>query len=133
MPVNAGLAWDRVGEVLLIVHAARTPSDAEWDQMMASPEAHAPGALIVISNGVKPTPRQRGDIQQHFGKIRSAILTDSVITRGAITALSWFGMLIRGFEPADEAGAFDFVRVHQAERARISARLEELNARVAAA
>jgi hypothetical protein len=54
--------------------------------------------LIVPSSGGL-TASQRQQVRRLFGKRPSAILTASLINRGIITSMSWFGMPARAFAP----------------------------------
>jgi hypothetical protein len=42
---------------------------------------------------------------------RAAVLTDSILTRGVVTALSWLGATQRAFAPADLAGALLYLEL----------------------
>lgn len=113
MPNNAGVAWDRVGGVLLVVHASRQPTDAEWAEFVASPACTNPSGAVVVSNGVRPTPKQRAQIQESLGALvdGTAVLTDSLLSRGAVTALAWFGVRIRAFSTTDKRAALAYAGV----------------------
>lgn len=61
------------------------------------------------------SPSQRKAIADMAGDLRldyrAAVLTDSILTRGIVTALSWLGATQRAFAPADLAGAFLYLEL----------------------
>jgi hypothetical protein len=118
--------------VLLIAHAPRAPTDAEWSEFMDSLEARDPTGVVVIPNGVRPAPRQRAQIQERMRPLGAitAVLTDSVVSRGAVTALSWFRMKIRAFPTADPRPALVYAGVPEADVPQVLRALEEMSERV---
>jgi hypothetical protein len=102
------LAFEYVNEFLIVVHTAVVPSEEDWRRMVD--HAYAQPTLrgtLVVSPGAKPTPTMRSDIRdlhEHFGT-KTAVITSSVVSKGVMTALSWFNIPIKGFSPdeLDEA------------------------------
>ena len=86
-----------VGRTLVVVHGARHPTDADWmiylealRQNVATLEAQ-----LIVTDGGSPTTAQRraslelaGDQWERLPP--TAVVTSSVLARGAVTALSWF-------------------------------------------
>jgi hypothetical protein len=102
------LAFEFTNEFLIIVHTAVVPSDEDWRRMVDHTLAQAAlRGTLVVSPGAKPNPTMRSDIRsmhEHFGT-KTAVITDSVVSKGVMTALSWFNVPIKGFSPdqLDEA------------------------------
>jgi len=130
MNANGAAAWHRVGDILLLVHGSRTATDAEWSEWIDSPEAQDVRGVIVRAHSGRPTPLQREQIQDRFGRVHSAILTDSVVARGVVTALSWFGVPARAFLPDDVEAAMSFAGLELGEVAQVRRLLAEMSARV---
>ncbi len=131
----------RAGELVLMAHNANTLSNEEWDRNYLEPirVMKARGgtetcANIVFAEGRGPTSVQRSDGNAIFGgghyQFKVAVITGSMMVRGAVTALSWFNPLIRAFSPKDWERAFHHVRVHSGEFQRILAAAVQLRARI---
>jgi hypothetical protein len=88
--------------LLVAVHGATTPADAEWANWLALCRARAGKELraLVESHGSGgPNAKQRrglGDALRGQDNL-AAILTNSVVERGVITAIAWLGVRVRAF------------------------------------
>lgn len=131
----------RAGELVLMAHNSSTLSDEEWDRNYLEPirVMKARGGLetcanIVFAEGKGPSAHQRSEGNAIFGgghyQFKVAVITGSVMVRGAVTALSWFNPLIRAFSPRDWERAFHHVRLHSTEFKRILAAAAQLRARI---
>jgi hypothetical protein len=123
------------------VHDGRGPSDAEWDVYLENVRkalratrdpTHAGG--LTVTDGGAPNAKQRrllvGVTKEECGetmvRIRGAILSDSALVRGVVTALSWHIPEVRTFAPSRIAGAFEHVRLPASDIATVLADLDEL-------
>lgn len=99
MKVNRSLAWDRLGRTLLTVQATGTPADADWREAMQDAAQPPPEAVVVVVGDGKLTAQQRTDVQRFHERhgSRSVVVSDSVAARVILTALTWFGVKVRGF------------------------------------
>jgi hypothetical protein len=109
-----------VGRVLVFVGGPVTPGQAEWDEHIRALEAHAAKhanmRALVWSGGAKLPPAQRKQLTDAMPKTaRTAVLTKSPVSRGVVTALSWFLGGIKAFAPEDEAGAVAYLELSPAE------------------
>lgn len=87
----------KVGEVFVVV-GTNTVDDSEWlehcenlrDLASLPPK---PRALLLYAAGTGPTTKQRKILATEYhdavGGVRAAVLTDSMIARGVMTALGW--------------------------------------------
>jgi hypothetical protein len=64
------------------------------------------------------------------GGLRVAVLTDSRVVRGAVTAMSWSEVPIEAFDCSDEGRALDYLLVDPGVRAAVLTTLTELMLRV---
>jgi len=93
---------------------AGAPSDGDFNEFMTDLEAHAGvKGLIVITGGSPPKAGQRARLQRWYesNKARGAVLTDSFVARGGVTALAWFGVTIAAFSRKHFDAALEFVRL----------------------
>jgi len=92
-----------VGDVLVYVGNYRVhPPVSTWDGYLEVARRLAPHlhGLLVVTQGSSLTPSQRASVRAVFNtKILTGVITDSAVTRNTLTALSWFGIPIRGFPP----------------------------------
>lgn len=129
MHVNATIAWDYFDD---LVFAALCPGplvtsdlDAHLADML--PRDEVAGVVVRASEGA-PTPEQREQLQRWFARKEraGAVLTSSVLARGGVTALRWFGLRISAFTPNDLDAALRFVGVQQAKLGAAHARLKRV-------
>lgn len=86
--------------------------------------------ILVSTAGATISATQREQLQQAFdrSRMRAAVLTDSRLVRGAVTALSWFKIPVRAFEPNKFEAAIASIGATEPEA--VVKRLRELQARV---
>jgi hypothetical protein len=113
--VNAAprrIAWKILHQTILCVHSNEAPSDDDWDAHLKAVKA-APDLqrIVVFTHGGAPNATQRAALNSVLRNVRVpiAILTPSLLARGAGTALRWFNPLMRIFDPDDVERAFDHI------------------------
>ena len=107
------LLYEDIGTVFVQV-VSGAPADPEWNAMLDRMVANEYPLIrvLVSADGGSPNAAQRQRLADRIGKRpqRGAILTESAVVRGAITAIRWFNPSIdtRAFSPKafDEAAAF---------------------------
>lgn len=107
----ATLQFDIVESVAVLVHADVDPADAEWTRYVERLGDADCSGILVLSDGASPSAAQRRQLVDRLEangrriNTQTAVLTGSLISRGVVTALSWFAPQIRAFEPSrlDEA------------------------------
>lgn len=104
------------GKVLVTVHSAEPPSDEEWARYLEASKSHLGflRASLIITDGGGPNSRQRALLTERypeFGPVPVAVVSDSPLTRGIVTALHWLGKNIRAFRPTALADAFEYLAV----------------------
>ncbi|HTU61255.1 MAG TPA: STAS/SEC14 domain-containing protein, partial [Polyangiales bacterium] len=126
---NATIAWDYFDELIFCAHRpgalVASDFDAYLDDMLSRPELK--GVVVRGSEGA-PNPNQRERIHRWLEKNsrRGAVLTDSVLTRGGVTALRWFGLPIRAFPMGELDAALAFVGVQPGKLEHAHARLQRV-------
>jgi hypothetical protein len=120
-----------VGDVRLVLQGAGRPTDSEIDQHIKEAVAMAGfvrGVLVIAvgPDAEGPDARQRARMASGLLRIRTAVVTDSVLARGIMTAVSWLGGPIRGFAPEQLLQAFDYLKVSESVRTRIPLELAAL-------
>jgi len=105
------MAMRRIDRLVLGVHDASPPTDAEWERWIAlCRDQPGPLRVLVDTYGGGPNPKQRKALSDALSArdLRSGILTDSLLVRGLVTALAWLGIALRAFPRGDyaEAGAY---------------------------
>lgn len=101
------------GRVYVCVVRDNEPSDDEWlhfielCRLRSGTEIRA----LVESRRTGPNAKQRKALAEATADIdyRAAILTDSMMTRGIVTALSWLGVPQKPFELDDYANAGNYL------------------------
>ncbi len=86
------------------VHTSEAPTDEDWVAWLAATrralDGHGSVRVLVYSMGGGPTSKQRSEVNELFKERpqRVAVMLNSRIARGAVTALSWFNPEIRAFD-----------------------------------
>jgi hypothetical protein len=91
-----------LGDILVVVPLQHgSPSDAVWDGYVEAATAlvEGLGGVLVVAGNSTITARQRESLRTLYGKraVRMAVMTDSVLVRGMLTAVRWFGIPVSGF------------------------------------
>jgi hypothetical protein len=110
------MAMCRRGRVLLGVHHRSPPTDEEWARWIALAIEPSPGGVrtIVESGGSSgPNAKQRRALAEALQgvDIRSAILTDSLVVRGIVTAIAWLNVSVRAFATEQQREAADYLEL----------------------
>jgi hypothetical protein len=86
---------------------------------------------FVVTAGGAPSAMQRRGLTDAFGgrPCQTAIITGDAVSRGVVTAISWFNPSIRGFAPSAMRAAEDYLALSA--QMRVTVRLELQNLVVA--
>lgn len=100
---------------MVLVHSEAAPDPAEWDVYAARlHELHGADRVtrvLVFGEGPGPTASQRQKLHYKNGKpVKVAVLTHSLLSRGIVTALSWF-FEIKAFAPTEFDTSLDFLGI----------------------
>jgi len=124
--VNQSLAWGYFGRRLIVLHASGVPADEEWSEFVADSHRDPGEAIVVVTGETKLSPQQRADVQhwqQCYGK-PAVVVTDSIVTRAKVKALSWYGIKIQAFARRDLDRAFESAGVASDDRSDAKALIE---------
>ncbi|APR83157.1 Hypothetical protein A7982_08506 [Minicystis rosea] len=114
------MACQRVRSVILLIHGADTPTQPEWDEYLKLVEDSRGlvTQVLVDSAGGAPTPTMRAEVQKRYNTYKPsappvAVLSNSMIARGIVTAISWgYGRdKIRAFAPGELDAALDWLKL----------------------
>ena len=127
---------DLADTVVIALHTGLSPSDREWQQYLAALERawarHKSDTrrirALSISDGGAPSTRQREQLngllkRASGGQGVVAIVTDNLITRNIVRALSWFNPDIRAFAPSALHAAIHYLSLPEAGRSSFEAAL----------
>jgi len=129
------MAWRIEGRLNVIVHGARAPTNLEWQRYVidaVSTTARTDTRVVVLSRGGSPDGFQRQTLMAALsGRVSPvALLTDKLIARTAIAAMSLFNPSMRAFPTAGLKEAAEFLTLTVAERERVAQLLVELELEV---
>jgi hypothetical protein len=123
------VAYELLRNVMISVHGRDPVSAKEFPEVLASFRRldFENVKMLVVTEGGGPTPQQRKEMVNAMGgrEMLTAVVSDEVMIRGVVTALSWFNSKIKSFRSADLDGAMRYLGVSPA-------RFDELRAEVAA-
>lgn len=101
---STNMACTVIGDVLVAVHGKDAPSDQDWSAYLnlakAMLEYTDQPRVLVYSLGGSPSTTQRRELHEinEGSASRVAVMVDSRMARGAVTALSWFNPSIKAFD-----------------------------------
>lgn len=109
------------GSLVLLVHSLDAPHADDWSEYIAALRGYvkdpACAILVLAGSGPGPSPLQRQMLADFMPKrVRTVVVTDSVLARGIVTLLSWFHENIRAHSPAAIEQSFEYVGVPGVER-----------------
>jgi hypothetical protein len=110
---RASLCFEVQDDVILLVHGRDAPDDAEWRGFVdeaGGAMTRSPRPVLVVSDGGHPSVSQRRVMRgMPVGGVRTAVVTDSLVARGAVTIEAWFDGTIRAF-PKNNAALVEALR-----------------------
>lgn len=129
------VCWQVVRATFVCAHADEAPGDDEWTEMKDAIRKGAGSELtriLVFTYGGAPNANQRVGLNELLKRLQLpvAVLTPSVLARGAGTALHWFNPLLRVFEADDVDGALTHIGCSSSDRPEIVSTLSSLKAKV---
>ncbi len=119
--------------VILVFHYESVPTAAEWSSYLDiyTKNIDRLSGVLVITEGGAPNSAQRKQLSETYEKTRQApvaIVSDSAIARGAITAFRWLGMVtMTPFSPARLDEAMEFVKADPGTRTKLRAEIQRFS------
>jgi hypothetical protein len=128
----SGMAFCECEGYIVVCHCSANPTRDEWEEYLRYVRERVPAVLgtLVMTAGGTPNSGQRKALAGVVGERRPpvAIITDSPIARGAITAFGWLGLTrMKPFAPTSIQDALDYLGVEPAKRHLVLAQLTRLN------
>ena len=125
------MTMQRHGRLMLGVLSEAPPTDDEWGRWIELGAVRVGKDLrliIEVFGSVGPNARQRQALTPWLGKVdmRTAVMSESVIVRGLVTALSWVGVPNSAFSPGKYEAAARYLELTAEELALAQAELPEL-------
>jgi hypothetical protein len=126
------MVWKTVGSVLVVRESADSPSDEEWDGLMAAltSQRQRSGDLrvIVVTDGGGPTSTQRGRIKAavQSAAIRSAVVSDSIKIRFIASAVMLVSKNHACFSKREIQGAYNHLKLTPEERLAVGETLKQI-------
>lgn len=129
------MAWRTEGRLNVVYHGPLAPTNLEWQRYVTDAVTSTPRSdrrVVILSRGGSPDGHQR---QTLMDALRGhphpvALLTDKVLVRAAISAMSLFNPSMKAFAPTAFEAAGDFLGLTLEERERASRLLVELEIEV---
>jgi hypothetical protein len=95
LATRTNIGVEMVGHTLVVVHGKAHPTDADWQLYLDALERNMPAieAQLVVTDGGSPNAAQRRrslELAAGYPMPPTAVVTTSVLARGAVSALSWF-------------------------------------------
>lgn len=123
LPATASTLLHRThGRLLVFVNNEQVPNDAEWRGYETAFEqlgrAQSSPCLLVVTAGGTPTPKQRhriGELAVAM-RVRTAVVSDSLVARSIVTVFSWLNIEIKAFSTANLPLALEYLDLSSVER-----------------
>jgi len=112
--------------IVCALHSKRSPSDAEWDEYLGHIQAarelarggRGPVNAVAVTDGGAPDAAQRkrlADVVRGWEPL-AAVVSESLLVRGVVTALAWLGMRVRFFPVNEVSAALRWAAVPEQDR-----------------
>lgn len=137
------MAFQFAEGVLIAVHPASDPSDEDWAAYVQFCKQLPKSCrkTLAMTKGGGPNPKQRKVLQEEYLKhfvhdkanpMKVAVITDSPLLRGVVTALNWFNPNTVAFAPSALEEAFRYLGVPAgASSAKLALELRKLEKEIA--
>jgi hypothetical protein len=116
---------------IVMLHNAKPPPDDAWNEylrVLAERDVTQQGLLVVTAGGAPNAAQRQGLNQVLKGRpFARAIVHDSVIVRGVVSAVSWFAPGVEAFSPAALQKASVHAKFQPGEFLRVQRILGELH------
>jgi len=106
-------------DLVVSVHTKKDPTREEWETLLVAlkeAEARKAGDLsrvltLILGDGGSPDTLMRDALSRLLkGRpLKMAVVTDSVVARGAVTAIGWFNPQVRAFATSKGASVFEYL------------------------
>jgi len=128
------LTFEEVSGYFVVAQGQRPATATQWAELcgaLARARQQVRG-LLVYSAGGAPDVHQRSELARIHQRspFRVAVLSDSAVVRGAITALRWLDVEAKSFPPNDGDLALDWLFAPENERGDLQRALERQMAKV---
>jgi hypothetical protein len=104
-----------IDRLLIVVYGILDPTDADWQSFLKLVESHGIVRTqhLIYTDGGAPTVQQHRELDAVLaGRIvPTAVVSDSLLVRGRLAAISWFDSSIKPFPPSGLADALRFLEV----------------------
>ncbi|HET8935016.1 MAG TPA: hypothetical protein VFN67_16320 [Polyangiales bacterium] len=120
----------RSERVFTLVYGVNAPTAEEWARCLRlfRERAGCESRFLVETRGGGPDAKQRKVLAEVMRDqdTRVAVMTDSIVARGILTALAWLGLPQRGFALNDLRAASEYLGLSSEERQRAAEELARL-------
>jgi hypothetical protein len=130
---NKTMVYKLVGQVLVTLHTEKSPDDQEWEPYFRFSTTLPPTCrrMLVISRGGGPNAKQRKYVNEAYTKdvkMTVAVVNDSTMVRGIVTALGWFNSHIKPFPYTDTGleDAFKYLDIQGKEAGHLLAEIRKM-------
>jgi hypothetical protein len=129
----------RAGELLVGLQDTGVATDEQWAPLMqdvknahAGLASHAELFGLVVSDGGAPNAGQRAEFAKNLNgrSFKCAVLSDSTMVRGAVTAMGWFNTGMKSFSPKESHLWLAYVPLEDFELPLVRRALSELYKKV---
>ncbi len=118
------LAFDEMGDCLVLVHGPRAPSDEEWRSWISFVLQHGPDTssrvVLVVTHGGAPSGEQRELLRSVMpskgGGPLTAVLTDAPVGRALADNMGRFQRRLQHFPCNQGNAAMEFLQIPIAQR-----------------
>lgn len=109
------MAFKQSGKMLISYYNDRPPTEEDHAASVSAIKALDLGAVrfLTFTKGGAPSAAQRKDLNELLAgrEVLTAIVSDAIMMRGVVTALSWFNRNVKVYSMDDAEEAFRYLGV----------------------
>jgi hypothetical protein len=115
--IGTTLSYDGMGSLVLFVITDLTPGRDEWRQyvdfLKERVSQHGSARLVVVAGSGAPDSLQRQYLSEAVSpkQLRTAVISDSLVARGVVTAFRWYGLEVSAYKSSAIDDAYRYVGV----------------------
>jgi len=110
----SNLTWAISGGLLMSFGQPGSVPSKRWAEFISALDSGKLTHILSMSSGdfqIDSVQRKSAAEIVKVRKFRSAVVVDSVVTRGVLTALGWIGVQIKSFAPSQTREALEYLAV----------------------
>jgi hypothetical protein len=124
-----------IDKLMIVAHGTGDPTDIEWQRYVKQVQSNGNSGMrhLIYTDGGAPTVEQYRALTAAFDGlvVPTAVISDGLLLRARLAAVSWFNSSIKPFPPTGLPDALQFLQVPPSQYTLVTRELQALRRAVA--